>query len=144
MSKTWWHNLHYTHIGVCNSILYKNCINKKPSECMLSYDIFTIPWWIWNKMNSLAPGRCGSIFVSLIFKLILQNNSQIICSETALMCMPQNLTNESSTLVQVVALCHQVRNYYPSQCWPRFMWPFWVTRPQWVEPNYQNQSDVEL
>ena len=46
--------------------------------------------------------------------------------------MPQHLTDHLSTLVQVMAWCHQATSHYLSQCWPRSMLPFDVTRPQWV------------
>ena len=31
-----------------------------------------------------------------------------------------------------MAWCHQATSHYLSQCWPRFMSPYGVTRPQWV------------
>ena len=50
--------------------------------------------------NSLTPGRCVSHFKSIIFKLIVQNYSLRTHFEIALSWMPQNLTNEKSTLVR--------------------------------------------
>ena len=38
-----------------------------------------------------------------------------------------------STLVQVMAWCRQATSHYLSQCWPRFMSPCGVTRPQCVK-----------
>ena len=46
--------------------------------------------------------------------------------------MPQDLTNEKSTLVQVMAWCLQATSYYLNQCCPRSPTPYGVTRPQWV------------
>ena len=46
--------------------------------------------------------------------------------------MPQKLTSEKSTLVQVMVWCHQATSHYLSQHWPRSMSPCSVTRPQWV------------
>ena len=43
------------------------------------------------------------------------------------------LTDDKSTLVQVMAWCHQATSHYLSQCWPRSLWPYDVTRPQWVK-----------
>ena len=40
---------------------------------------------------------------------------------------------DKSTLVQVMAWCRQVTNYYLNQYWPRSMSPYGVTRPQWVK-----------
>ena len=47
--------------------------------------------------------------------------------------MPQNLTDDKSTLVQVMAWCSQVASHYLNQCWPRSATPYGVTRPQCVK-----------
>ena len=46
--------------------------------------------------------------------------------------MPQGLNGEESTLLQVMAWCHQAPSHYLSQWWPRSMIPHGITRPQWV------------
>ena len=46
--------------------------------------------------------------------------------------MPQNPFDEKSTLVQVMAWCHQAKSHYLIQCWRRLMSPYIVIRPQWV------------
>ena len=46
--------------------------------------------------------------------------------------MPHNFTPEKSTLVQVMVWCRQATNHYLSQCWPRSVSPYGITRPQWV------------
>ena len=38
-----------------------------------------------------------------------------------------------STLVQVMAWCHQTTSHYLSQYWPRSKTPYAVTRPQWFK-----------
>ena len=43
-----------------------------------------------------------------------------------------DLTDDKSTLVQVMTWCCQATSHYLSQCWPRFMSPYGVTRSQWV------------
>ena len=50
--------------------------------------------------------------------------------------MPLDLTDDKSTLVQVMAWCRQATSYYLSQCWPRFMSPYGVTLPQYVNWNF--------
>ena len=40
--------------------------------------------------------------------------------------------NDQSTLVQVMAWCHQATSHYLSQCWPKYLLPYDVTRLQWV------------
>ena len=59
-----------------------------------------------------------------------------ISCKIALRWMPLDLTNDKSTLVQVMAWCRQATSHYLSQCWPRFMSPYGVTRPQWVNLPY--------
>ena len=51
----------------------------------------------------------------------------------ALRWMPLELTDDKSTLVQVMAWCRQATSHYLSQCWPRSLSPYDVTRPQWVK-----------
>ena len=53
--------------------------------------------------------------------------------EIALCWMPQNFINGKSTLVQVMAWCHQATSHYLSQCWPRSLSPYGVTRRQRVK-----------
>ena len=53
--------------------------------------------------------------------------------------MPLDLTDNKSTLVQVMAWCRQATSHYLSQCWPRSMSPNGVTGPQWV--NFLNKMD---
>ena len=47
--------------------------------------------------------------------------------------MPLDLTDDESTLVQVMAWCRQATSHYLSQCWPIPMSPYGVTMPQWVK-----------
>ena len=77
--------------------------------------------------NSLAPGWCGNNFESKIVKLITENSSLGIHCEIASREIPQNSTNEKSTLVQVMACCRQATSHYLSQCWLRFMLPYSIT-----------------
>ena len=83
-------------------------------------------------INSLAPGRFQFNFRLVVFKLTLVNGGWCISYEIALRWMPLDLTDDKSTLVQVMAWCCQATSHYLSQCWPRSMSPNGVTRPQWV------------
>ena len=47
--------------------------------------------------------------------------------------MPQDLTDDTSTLVQVMAWCRQTSSQYLNQCWPRFPTQYGVIRPQLVK-----------
>ena len=39
-----------------------------------------------------------------------------------------------------MAWCHQATSHYLSQCWPRSLLPFDVTRPHWVNNKIQMQA----
>ena len=54
--------------------------------------------------------------------------------------MPQDLPDDKSTLVQVMAWCRQATSHYLSQCWPISMSPNSVTRPQWVNTLRREQN----
>ena len=45
---------------------------------------------------------------------------------------PRMNIDDKSTLVQVMAWCHQATSHYLSQCWPRSLSPYGIPRPQWV------------
>ena len=51
------------------------------------------------------------------------NGGWCISCEIALRWMPPDLTDDKSTLVQVMAWCRQAWSHYLSQCWPRSMSP---------------------
>ena len=58
--------------------------------------------------------------------------------------MPLHLTDDKSTLVQVMAWCRQATSHYLSQCWPRLMSPNGITRPQWVKLHTQKQDMYQI
>ena len=84
------------------------------------------------RFNSLAPGGFENIFQNVFFKLISWIDTLSNSCETALRSMPQNPSDDKSTLVQVMAWCRQAASHYLSQCCPRSLSPYGVTRPQWV------------
>ena len=92
--------------------------------------------------NSLTPGRFKVNFRWVIFKLILVVNGWGISYETALIWVSLNHTYDKTTLVQVMAWCHKTTSHYQSQCWPRPLSPYVVTRPQWVKTTIYNPPPV--
>ena len=52
----------------------------------------------------------------------------------------RTLPMRSRTLVQVMAWCRQATSHYLSQCWPRSLSPYGVTRPQWVNSSPPGQN----
>ena len=49
--------------------------------------------------------------------------------------MPENLTNDKSTLVQLMPWCTQASSHYLNQCWLKSLSPYGITRPRWVKDN---------
>ena len=84
----------------------------------------------WNRgvFNSLAPGRPRRHFKTAILLIGIFTSSK----DNALRWMLRDLTDDKSTLVQVMAWCHQATSHYLIQCWPKYLPPYGVTRPQWV------------
>ena len=142
----WWHkDPGYQHLqhssgysrlsirGVRTSITI-SLIRVTPNILHESYDVPGINVGVVaGTINSLAPGRYGSNFKSIIFKIIIQNSSLGAHCESALGWMSLNLINERSTLVLVMAWSHQATSNYQDQCWPRVMTPYGTTTPQWVK-----------
>ena len=90
-------------------------------------------WSLWHLfINSLAPGKFEWNFRYVIFKEILVIDGWGISCEIAVIWISLVFTDDQSTLVQVMAWCHQATSHYLSQCWPRSLSPYGVTRPQWV------------
>ena len=76
--------------------------------------------WVvsYEHFNPLAPGRCASMFKSIILEHMLQIKFMIISCEISVRWMPQNTFDDRSTLVQVMAWCLQATSHYLKQCWP--------------------------
>ena len=100
-------------------------------------------WRLSNSwVNSLAPGKFKWNFRHVIFKQILVIDGWGISCKNVLRWMPLDLTGDKSTLVQVMAWCRQATSHYLSHCWPRFMSPCGVTRPQWVNKGWEVQHEI--
>ena len=86
-----------------------------------------------NYINSLAPRKFELNFRYVIFQRILVTDGWGISCEIALIWKSLDLTDDQSTLAQVMAWCRQATSHCLSQCWPRSLLPYGVTRPQWVK-----------
>ena len=119
-------------------------------QCSFSYffhwhrycALHTDRWYLG--FNSLAPGRTGCHFKTAIFNLVLFIGIFTSSKDNALRWMPRDLTDDKSTLVQVMTWCLQATSHYLSQCWPRSMSPYGVTRPQWVNWSQLNCSQFVI
>ena len=96
------------------------------------YGVYCIPDTRLAWVNSLAPGEFDYSLQLVNFKLISMINILSIFCAIVIRWMPQQLTDHQSTLVQAMAWCRQATSHYLSQCWPRPLSPYGVTRPQWV------------
>ena len=77
-----------------------------------------------------------------LFKPITMIDGWDVFCEIALRRMSLNLTDDKSTLVQVMAWCRQAPSHYLSQCWPRSLSPYDVTRPQWIGGKFPSKSNI--
>ena len=93
-------------------------------------------------LNSLAPGKFEWNFRYVIFKWNLVVAGWGISCEIALIRMSLDFTDDQSTLVQVMAWCRQATSHYLSQCWPRSLSPYGVTRPQWIKDSVSTSNMV--
>ena len=84
-------------------------------------------------LNSLAPGKFEWNFRSLIFQIISMIDGWGISCELTRKWMSFDLIDDKSILVQVMAWCCQATSHYLSQCWPRSLSPYGITKPQRVK-----------
>ena len=120
-------------------LMYQHCFK----EWCVANNLFWLTKrvsWLQMVMNSLAPGKFEWNFRHVIFKQILVIDDWGISCEIALTWKPRDLTDDKSTLVQVMAWCRQATSHYLSHCWPNSMSPYGVTRPQWVNSFWSNDS----
>ena len=83
--------------------------------------------------NSLAPGRFETKFWQVILKLTLEIHGWDSSSKIALRWMSLDLTDDKSTLIQVMAWCRQAASHYLGQC-RVLTQSYGITRPQRDKP----------
>ena len=76
----------------------------------------------------------------MIFKLSIQNYTLGFYRQSALRWMSHKLIDEKSILVQVMAWCRKAASHYLNQCWPWFMSPYGVIRPQYERSKCRENS----
>ena len=94
---------------------------------------FIMPWHLQSHggyLFHLAPGRSECDSKNAIFNLVLLFGILRSSHDNALRWMPQDLTDDKSTLVQVMAWCRQATSHYLRQCWFSSLSPSSVARPQ--------------
>ena len=93
---------------------------------MVSQDYHRSVW-----IESLALGRCGNNFECVISEHLIKF-MRTSCDIALRWMTQQNPTDDKSTLVQVMAWCRQTRSNCLSQCRPRSISLYGITRPQCV------------
>ena len=78
-------------------------------------------------------GKYDSDLKIIIFKFVIKKSCQRTLCEISSMRIPQNLTNEKLTLVQVMVWCRRAPSHYHHQCWTRSMSPYGIILSKWVE-----------
>ena len=105
----------------------------------------TVEFWLnVLSLNSLAPRRSWCYFKNAIFNFVLLIGILRSPYNNALWRMPPNITDGKSTLVQVMTWCCQATSHYLSQCWPRSLSPYGITKPQWVNSLKLNDTCMRL
>ena len=108
-------------------IFQGNPVNAIVTDEFLAYQVISC-----HGINPLAPGGFEWNFTRVILILILVIGGWVISCEFAVRWMLLDIIDDKSTLVQVMAWCRQATSHYLSQCWPRSLTPYAITRPQWV------------
>ena len=123
------------------NVLWPQCLLPRPSN---HFPNINEALWHW-------PGRCdqGPLVLTWVnlthwpqgdfnkvlvkwFSFILAFDGWDFSHEISSRWMSLDFTDDKLALFQVMAWCRQATSYYLSQCWPRSLSPYGVTRPQWV------------
>ena len=107
------------------------------SQIMLILPVMRDHFAVKNKFRGslfypLAPGRSGSDSKNGIFNLVLLIGIFGSSHDNALRWMPEDLADDKSTLVQVMAWCRWATSHCLNQCWLSSFSSYGVARPQWV------------
>ena len=76
------------------------------------------------QINSMSPGVCDFDFKCVILNCIVVIIFKSISSTVAFRWMAQDLTDDNSTLVQVMPWCLTAPSHYLNQCWLRSIMPY--------------------
>ena len=108
-----WNWLNTIFSNWLSTIFSKHCGYWRPGA------LLNVSSYLWD--ITLAPRRCGCHFKSKISNLLHKILAWALAVKIALGWMPQQITIERSTLVQVMDCCLMVSSHYLIQCWPRSM-----------------------
>ena len=99
-------------------------------SCDITVMFLIVTLWSKNCIRNLCPmwHHCNVSLLNML-KVILVTGDWGTSCEIALRWLPLDLTYDKSTLVQVMAWCHQATSHHLSLCWPRSntTWHHWAT-----------------
>ena len=112
---------------------YQTGYKPSPELMLIQFSDTATQWDNW-----LAPMRFGCTIWLVISKLISTVDILTISCEIALRWMPQDLTDDKSTLVQVTDCCLVALSHYLNQCW--LVRQHIITEPMLVQFNVTNST----
>ena len=118
--------------GRCQAIIWTNVgiLLIGPLGINFSEILIEINTFSFKKMHLKMSSAKWHLFC---FSLNVLKKIMNACCDIALWWMPQNTFDDESTLVQVMAWCHQTISYYLRQCWLRYMSTYDIVGSQWVK-----------
>ena len=122
----------------------------KQLKNILQYILFTnLREYFWGagtntdcSFKLLALVRYSCNFKSMVLKFIIQNSNFGYHYRIALGHMPQNQLNAKVRCLRVTDWYHYTTNHYVRRCWPTYMSPYGVNRPQGVRIRYYALQDL--
>ena len=90
------------------------------------------PVYIWSSSLLIGPWEISIKFYKTNFQTNFSDSWSWYLSKIAVRWISLYISDDKSTLVQVMAWCRQATTHYLSQSWPRSLPPYDVTRPPWV------------
>ena len=89
-------------------------------------------------IRDIISTHWGSVICVSKLTLVIDIDGWGIYCEITFRWILQNTFDDKLTLVQVMAWCSQATNHYLCWCWSKYMSPYDVSRPQWMNlPTYQ-------
>ena len=124
-----WFAIHFLFIY---SISFHILISLSFGTCIWVFDQISVTHHSSIFLSNWPFGICGNNYKNVISEHMLQIKFMSTWYEIALRWMPQDTFDGNSTLLQVMAGRSQATSHYPSRYWPRFVSPYSITRPRWV------------
>ena len=109
--------------------------------------IFMVKFWNrciseWEGRLTLNKGGGSRSFMTMTVTISLPRIYQIVTRVTSDADMlSTHLVDDMSALIQVMAWCRKATSHFLSQCWPRSILPYAVTRPDDDDHNINEDDD---